>query len=469
MSELIPGLLDSARLLFDLQRANQIAQSFAGYLEPQDIARRVTDGLVEKFDCAFARVWLVEPDRTHLKLVASSGLYTRLNGAFARVPMGAYKVGKIAQNRVSFLSNQLAEEPWVRDRNWAIANQIQGFAGYPLTIGDQVVGVLAAFSHQAMAPEFLEVLQFLCTTIAVTLETALRYQQNGQPSASAIAFHQLSLSDQLATLLSSVRLALIGREQPLTLPCTYVFLQAADVLNHMECQYCRLNYGKESVALEAIVAAPSSDQQDWMRSSFGSLFFAVSCLGGTLQLQASDHQKVIQVLLQLPYFTSSIAPCVRIECRLPLLQLAFTHLAYTAKLRICETDPTVPLLTDDPHQMDETKRVLWVKYPSQAVPRGVWACLDLSISAGQLRQAVEAVHLGKTWGLEAEAAPLSEREQEIMTLLAQGLRDRDIANQLFISESTVKFHLNNVLTKLKARTRYQALYHGIVNGWIGQG
>jgi len=85
-------------------------------MEPEEIARRVTNGLVEKFDCAFARIWLLEPDRTTLKLVASSGLYTHTNGAFARIPIGAYKVGKIAQNRVSFLSNNLAAEPWVGNR-----------------------------------------------------------------------------------------------------------------------------------------------------------------------------------------------------------------------------------------------------------------------------------------------------------------------------------------------------------------
>jgi DNA-binding NarL/FixJ family response regulator len=40
---------------------------------------------------------------------------------------------------------------------------------------------------------------------------------------------------------------------------------------------------------------------------------------------------------------------------------------------------------------------------------------------------------------------------------AQGHRDRDIAHHLIISESTVKFHINNILKKLKAQTRYQAL------------
>ncbi len=41
-----------------------------------------------------------------------------------------------------------------------------------------------------------------------------------------------------------------------------------------------------------------------------------------------------------------------------------------------------------------------------------------------------------------------------------------IGDRLIISESTVKFHMNNVLKKLKAQTRYQALHQAIVNGWI---
>jgi len=71
------NLLDSARLLLDLQRASEIAQTLSGCIEPDAIAKRVTDGLVEKFGCAFARIWLVESDQTALRLVASSGMYTQ--------------------------------------------------------------------------------------------------------------------------------------------------------------------------------------------------------------------------------------------------------------------------------------------------------------------------------------------------------------------------------------------------------
>ena len=47
----------------------------------------------------------------------------------------------------------------------------------------------------------------------------------------------------------------------------------------------------------------------------------------------------------------------------------------------------------------------------------------------------------------------------MLALLVQGFRDRDIAEQLFISDSMVKFHINNILVKLNAKTRLQALYN----------
>ncbi|MCY7320845.1 MAG: LuxR C-terminal-related transcriptional regulator [Phormidesmis sp. CAN_BIN36] len=465
-------LFDPTRLLFDLQRGNEIAQRFSGCLEPEKIAKQVTDGLVETFGGAFARVWLLEPDQAVLKLVASSGMYTHVDGSFARVAMGTYKVGKIAQNRVSFLSNNLADEPWVGDRDWAIANKIRGFAGYPLAIQGRVIGVLAAFSHHVMEPEFLEVLQTLCTIVSIALDTALQHQkekQTWQSFAQHPAFHQLSLSDQLASILKTARLTLVGTEQSLLLPLTYVFLQAAEVLNRVNCAYCRLIYTTETVALEAIVPASNQtirDSNTMIQSAFGELFFTVSCLGGVLQTQTGVNQKAIQVSIKIPYLRAVSRDCLRIQCKLPVLQMAFTHLAFLAGLTVCE-DNEAPLLTDDLTQI-HAKRVLWIQQGTQALPKGVKAKVDLSISPAQLREAIAAVACGESWGIKSAEVPqmLSDRELEMMTLLAGGLRDRDIANHLVISESTVKFHMNNVLAKLKARTRYQALHQAVVNGWI---
>ena len=475
MPEPLTKLLDPTKILFELQQGNEIAQCFSGCLEPQEIASQVTDGLVEKFDCAFARIWLLEPDQTALKLVASSGMYTHTNGSFARVPMGAYKVGKIAQNRVSFLSNNLSQEAWVGNREWAITNNIRGFAGYPLALKDRVIGVLAAFSHSALEPEFLEVLQTLCTMVTIALDTALKYQkekQIWQSSTRSPTFIHLSLSEQLVTILKSTRLTLVGTEQSLTLPLVHLFLQAATILNKIGCTYCRLIYTETSVALEAIVPVINSvrhDQKEWVQSILGELFFTVSCLGGVLQTQTGSNQRAIQVVLKIPYSYKKSSEKLRIACRLPLLQMAFTHLAFSAGLIVYNgTDQDVPLLTDDVTQIQLAKRVIWIQQESKALPKAIKGKVDLSISPDELRQAVEAVICGKVWGIErdTQVQMLSERELEILALLAQGLRDRDIADRLIISESTVKFHMNNVLKKLKAQTRYQALHQAIVNGSI---
>ena len=52
--------------------------------------------------------------------------------------------------------------------------------------------------------------------------------------------------------------------------------------------------------------------------------------------------------------------------------------------------------------------------------------------------------------------PLSDREVEIVRLLARGATNREIAAALFLAEGTVKNHLTNILGKLGARDRAQA-------------
>ena len=52
---------------------------------------------------------------------------------------------------------------------------------------------------------------------------------------------------------------------------------------------------------------------------------------------------------------------------------------------------------------------------------------------------------------------ISPREYEVLQLIASGLSNHEIAQQLFISESTVKTHVSNLLMKLEARRRTQAV------------
>jgi DNA-binding CsgD family transcriptional regulator len=373
----VPALLNSTLLLRDLQRINKLVQQISGCLEPERIAAQITTALVERFHCVFARIWLVEPDRNSLRLVASAGLYTRLDGGFAKVPMGAYKVGKIAQNCVPFLSNYLADEPWVKDRDWAIANKIRGFAGYPLMTERGAIGVLATFSQEALAPEFLEVLQVLCMTTTIAIDAALQSQQVQQEAQRQPA--RPPLSDQLAAILTSTRLVLVGTEQPLSASIVHLYLQTAERLAQLHCEYCRLTYDHQAILLEAIIELPA-DQESQIKQmesvDFGELQFIAARLDGVLGVQTGLQEPVLQLSLKLPY------------------------------------------------------------------------------ADGQLGEGLQASPM------------LSEREQEIMVLLAQGYRDRNIAQHLHISESTVKFHINNSLAKLNAKNRYQGVYQATVKGWI---
>ena len=61
---------------------------------------------------------------------------------------------------------------------------------------------------------------------------------------------------------------------------------------------------------------------------------------------------------------------------------------------------------------------------------------------------------------------LSLREQEVLQLVAHGASNKEIADQLFISETTVKAHLRTILQKLHARNRAEAVALAATKGWL---
>ena len=131
-----------------------------------------------------------------------------------------------------------------------------------------------------------------------------------------------------------------------------------------------------------------------------------------------------------------------------------------------ETDSAATLLLSDrPLNAREMRRLF-----------KVWGVLPDDASADELTAAVHALSQGLIVGtstllFESESeplshGPLSERESEVLGLLAKGLANKQIALALGISEHTVKFHVSSIYTKLNVTNRTEALREGLRGGWI---
>jgi DNA-binding NarL/FixJ family response regulator len=89
----------------------------------------------------------------------------------------------------------------------------------------------------------------------------------------------------------------------------------------------------------------------------------------------------------------------------------------------------------------------------------IW--LDSHTTAAVMRQfssAMEPTPLGGR-DRDRDRSPLSQREREIVVLVAQGFKNKEMAEKMFISEQTVKNHLHNIFDKLGVSDRLElALY-----------
>ena len=63
---------------------------------------------------------------------------------------------------------------------------------------------------------------------------------------------------------------------------------------------------------------------------------------------------------------------------------------------------------------------------------------------------------------------LTQREEEVLDLLTQGITYKGVAQKLFISETTVKTHVNNIFQKLQVNDRTQAVLYALNNGFLNK-
>ncbi|GAB4549679.1 MAG: response regulator transcription factor [Pleurocapsa sp.] len=116
------------------------------------------------------------------------------------------------------------------------------------------------------------------------------------------------------------------------------------------------------------------------------------------------------------------------------------------------------------------------EYVTQAMAYGAKGYLLKDTPSEQLAQAIRAVNFGYTQlgpglfekalqhplsnsspsTIPSELTDLTSREKEVLQLIAQGYNNREIATELYITERTVKNHVNSILRRLNLRDRTQA-------------
>jgi len=116
---------------------------------------------------------------------------------------------------------------------------------------------------------------------------------------------------------------------------------------------------------------------------------------------------------------------------------------------------------------------------AQAIHRGARGYVIKDVDTTELVRAIRAVvrnesafdsrsaaAMVRSLRVQPDQPALTERELKVMELLAHGLSNKDIGKQLYISETTVKFHVRNLMRKLNAATRAEAVYEASKLGLI---
>ncbi len=165
----------------------RITLKMASSLQLKEVLTSITEGLVEDLEAAFARIWLLGPgdlcavchkadvceDQSRcLHLKASAGMYTAIDGEYRRVPLGAMKIGRIAQGWGPVWTNDVLGDERLPNKVWLREQGLRAFAGYPLLFQGELLGVVALFSQRTLTQQELDRLPVFAHQAAIAIKNA---------------------------------------------------------------------------------------------------------------------------------------------------------------------------------------------------------------------------------------------------------------------------------------------------------
>ena len=153
-----------------LLRAEVAAQLAQQGATAQHTLQLCTESIVRHLGAAFARIWTLNPQSQTLELQASAGMYTHLDGPHARVPVGKFKIGLIAQEAKPHLTNDVQHDPRISNPEWAHREGMVAFAGYPLLADGRVLGVMALFAKHPLPDDTLDAISSVADLVAQGVE-----------------------------------------------------------------------------------------------------------------------------------------------------------------------------------------------------------------------------------------------------------------------------------------------------------
>jgi PAS domain S-box-containing protein len=196
------------------------------------------EALVRHLDVAVARIWLTTKDKRVLELQASAAMDMRLDTAHWRVAVGHASIGRIARSRTPHFTNDAANDPHLSDPNWAPAGGMVAFAGYPLLVAGQAVGVLAVYSRKSISQATVETLRTIADAIGQGVqraqdEAAIRRSEaflaEAQRLSSTGSFSWRVATDEITWSEQAYRIFDVDRARPLTLELIATLLHPDDV------------------------------------------------------------------------------------------------------------------------------------------------------------------------------------------------------------------------------------------------